>query len=157
MQLHYDNLVALASEDAALAPVPSYATIRRYPKARGLHRTHQPKRQSAGAKAAEQRLQSREVRSYEADYVHGLWHLDFHHGSLKVLTPVGQWVRPLLLGILDDHSRVVCHCQWYVDETPEPSAPDELTPLLRKLLAEYAATGRPPAYLPKDDDKEPTT
>ncbi|MEA3276604.1 MAG: IS481 family transposase, partial [Pseudomonadota bacterium] len=25
----------------------------------------------------------------------------------------------------------------------------ELPPLLRKLLAEYAATGRPPAYLPK--------
>jgi hypothetical protein len=29
----------------------------------------------------------------------------------------------------------------------QPSA--ELPPLLRKLLAEYAATGRPPAYLPK--------
>jgi hypothetical protein len=34
------------------------------------------------------------------------------------------------------------------DMTPAP--PDaELPPLLRKLLAEYAATGRPPAYLPK--------
>jgi hypothetical protein len=28
-------------------------------------------------------------------------------------------------------------------------------PLLRKLLAEYAATGLPPAYLPKDPDPEP--
>jgi hypothetical protein len=43
------------------------------------------------------------------------------------------------------------------DQYPEPlSAPKELPPLLRKLLADYAATGRPPAYLPKHDDKEPT-
>jgi len=27
----------------------------------------------------------------------------------------------------------------------------EMAPLLRKLIAEYAATGLPPAYLPKDD------
>jgi len=32
--------------------------------------------------------------------------------------------------------------------TPAPPGA-ELPPLLRKLLAEYAATGRPPAYLPK--------
>jgi hypothetical protein len=42
------------------------------------------------------------------------------------------------------------------DQYPKPrSAPKELPPLLRKLLADYAATGRPPAYLPKHDDKEP--
>jgi len=34
------------------------------------------------------------------------------------------------------------------DTTPPPPGA-ELPPLLRKLLAEYAATGRPPAYLPK--------
>jgi hypothetical protein len=38
--------------------------------------------------------------------VGSLWHLDFHHGSLKVLTPDGQWRRPIVLGILDDHSRL---------------------------------------------------
>ena len=119
MQLHYDNLVALAGEDASLGPLPSYATLRRYMKAQGLHRRRPPKRDTAGAEQAERRLESREVRSYEAEYVLGLWHLDFHHGSLKVLTPTGQWVRPLLLGILDDHSRVVCHLQWYLDETAE--------------------------------------
>jgi hypothetical protein len=27
------------------------------------------------------------VRSYEVEYVGGLWHADFHYGSLKVLTP----------------------------------------------------------------------
>jgi hypothetical protein len=26
-----------------------------------------------------------------------------------------------------------------------------MAPLLRKLIAEYAATGLPPAYLPKDE------
>jgi len=119
MQLHYDNLVALSGEDASLGSIPSYATIRRYMKAQGLHRKRPPKRDTAGAELAERRLESREVRSYEADYVLGLWHLDFHHGSLKVLTPAGQWVHPLLLGILDDHSRVVCHLQWYLDETAE--------------------------------------
>jgi putative transposase len=119
IQLHYDNLVALAGEDTSLGSIPSYATIRRYMKAQGLHRKRPPKRDTAGAEQAERRLESREIRSYEADYVLGLWHLDFHHGSLKVLTPAGQWVRPLLLGILDDHSRVVCHLQWYYDETAE--------------------------------------
>lgn len=49
----------------------------------------------------------------------GLWHLDFHHGSRKVLTPQGVWVTPLLLGVLDDHSRLACHLQWYLDETAE--------------------------------------
>ncbi len=57
------------------------------------------------------------MRSYEVDYVAGLWHLDFHHGSHKVLTPAGRWVRPLLLGIIDDHSRLIRHLQWYLDET----------------------------------------
>ena len=33
---------------------------------------------------------------------------------------------------------------------PSPDA-DPIPPLLRKLLAEYAATGLPPAYLPKDE------
>ncbi|MGH8848101.1 MAG: hypothetical protein ACREXQ_12810, partial [Polaromonas sp.] len=42
-----------------------------------------------------------------------LWHLDFHHGSRKVLTRQGEWVTPMLLGVLDDRSRLVCHLQWY--------------------------------------------
>ena len=39
---------------------------------------------------------------------------------------------------------------------PAPVTGTSLPPLLRKLLAEYAATGLPPAYLPKHDDPEPT-
>jgi len=118
-QLHYDNLVALSEEDNALGSIPSYGTIRRHLKARGYHRKRRPKRDTPGARQAERRLETLEVRSYEAEYVHGLWHADFHHGSHPVLTPSGRWVTPLLLGIIDDHSRLVCHLQWYLDETTE--------------------------------------
>lgn len=38
------------------------------------------------------------------------------------------------------------------DTTPQQVS--ELPPLLRKLLADYAATGLPPAYLPKPTDQE---
>jgi transposase InsO family protein len=76
-------------------------------------------RHTAGAQLAQERLEQREVRSYEVEYVHGLWHLDFHHGSRKILGKNGKWAKPLLLAILDDHSRLVCHAQWYLDETAE--------------------------------------
>jgi len=72
-----------------------------------------------GEARAIRRREMREVRSYEAEYVGSLWHLDFHHGSLRVLTHRGQWERPLVLGILDDHSRLCCHVQWYLSETAE--------------------------------------
>jgi putative transposase len=39
---------------------------------------------------------------------------------------------------------------------PAPSAkPPGLAPLMRQLMADYAATGLPPAYLPKDDTAAP--
>ena len=62
---------------------------------------------------------TREVRSYEAEQVGALWHLDFHHGSRKVVTPAGKWLHPIALAILDDHSRLCCHIQWYLSETAE--------------------------------------
>jgi putative transposase len=34
---------------------------------------------------------------------------------------------------------------------PRPDKPPGIAPLLRSLMADYAATGLPPAYLPKDD------
>ena len=37
---------------------------------------------------------------------------------------------------------------------PTPVPGTTLPPLLRKLLAEFAATGKPPAYLPKHDRSE---
>jgi putative transposase len=119
-QLHYDNLAALVKADPALGPVRSYSTIRRYMQAHGW--VPRPRLQAGGRPGemvAEMRRQTREIRSYETAYVGSLWHLDFHHGSLKVLTPDGQWLRPIVLGILDDYSRLCCHVQWYLSETAE--------------------------------------
>jgi len=42
------------------------------------------------------------------------------HGLIRrPLTHDGQWQRPLVPGILDDHSRLCCHLQWYLSETAE--------------------------------------
>jgi transposase InsO family protein len=119
-RLHFDNLQALSQSELELGQVPSYEVIRRWMKSQGLLR--QPKRRwrpTAGGHLAQERLERLEVRSYEAEYVGGLWHGDFHEGSLKVLTRRGQWVMPQLLGILDDCSRLGCHAQWYLAETAE--------------------------------------
>lgn len=119
-QLHAQNLAVLVEGQPDLGAAPSYASVLRYMKDHGLFK--RPRRgpvHSPGAQAAEHRFASREVRSYESEYVHGLWHLDFHHGSLRVLGERGPWVYPLLLGILDDHSRLCCHAQWYLAEGAE--------------------------------------
>jgi putative transposase len=118
-QLHYDNLLALAEEAPTLGAVPSYATVRRFMKAQGWHRKRRLKHPTPGAQQAAARLERCEVRSFEAEYADALWHLDFHHARQPVLTAAGQWVKPLVLGVLDDHSRRVCHLQWYLEETTE--------------------------------------
>ena len=118
-QLHVDNLAALVAADEGLGPLPSYSTVRRYMKSQGLlKRRRRRGPHSPGARRAAHRLEHFEVRSFEAEYVCGLWHLDFHHGSCKVLTRQG-WQTPLLFGVLDDRSRLACHLQWYLEETAE--------------------------------------
>jgi putative transposase len=119
-QLHYDNLAALVKADPSMGRLPSYSTVKRYMQAHGL--VKKPGifwHERPGEARAERRRQTREVRSYEATHVGALWHLDFHHGSKKVLSPGGQWHRPIALAILDDHSRLCCHVQWYLSETAE--------------------------------------
>lgn len=119
-QLHFDNLCVLVQKQAELGPMPSYASVRRYMKSHGLIRKRIARATgTAGALKAEERLQAREVRSYESEYTNGLWHLDFHQGSLKALTSDGEWIKPHLLASLDDHSRLICHVQWYLGETAE--------------------------------------
>ena len=120
-KLHHDNLLALAEKQPELAPAPSYATLRRFLRAaHGLDKRRPlAPRRTEGAGRAEARLFDREVRSYEAEYVNGLWHWDCHHGSKKVLTPRGEWQTPILFGVLDDRSRLACHLQWYLAETAE--------------------------------------
>ena len=119
VQLHYDNLVALAKEQPQLEPMPSYKTVLRCMRDNGWLRINGPAQPSNGQQLAIQRLQSREVRSFEVAYVHGLWHLDFHQAKIGILDTDGKWHRPMALAILDDHSRLCCHLQLYLAETAE--------------------------------------
>ena len=120
-QLHADNLVVVIVLDPALGRAPSYSTVLRFMKERGLFR--QKKRRRGGERASDARgraiFDSQETRSYESAYVHGLWHLDFHIASRKILLPSGDWAFPELFGCLDDRSRLCCHLQWYLVENAE--------------------------------------
>lgn len=119
-QLHRDNLAIDLKNAAGSETMPSYSTVRRYMKANGLFKRSATKEHhTPGAIVAAARLEDREVRSFEMDHVHGLWHLDFHHGSRKILNKDGTWKKPLLLVVMDDRSRVLCHAQWYLNETAE--------------------------------------
>ncbi len=114
-QLHYDNLVTRAQHDTQLR-VPSYSTVARYMKRQGWVKQSKLKRNTDGALKARHRLQAREVRSFEVEYVNGLWHLDFHHCSVAVINTKGEWKTPKALCVIDDRSRMVCHIQWYWEE-----------------------------------------
>jgi len=119
-QLHTDNLAVQVDQSDELGSMPSYSTINRYMKAKGFYKRRTVRQlHTKGAERAQERLEQREVRSFETDHANSLWHLDFHHGSRKILDKHGQWRKPLLLCILDDYSRLVCHAQWYLDETTE--------------------------------------
>ena len=120
VQLHYDNLRALAEHNASLAALPSYSSIRRLFVAQGWRKRRRlSSRDTVGAARAEARLAAREVRSFEAPYVGSLWHWDGHAGSRPVLTARGEWITPVLIGVIDDYSRLLCHAQWYHTEDAE--------------------------------------
>ena len=141
-QLHHDNLVVLAKQDVSLGTMPSYPTVRRYMKDQGLLRQRKRRPRFGTTTTGETNCSEfvpRERRSFEVGHVHQLWHLDFHVGSRKVLTSSGEWRPPMLLGILDDHSRLCCHLQWYLDETADS--------LIHGLCQAIAKRGRPRALM----------
>ncbi len=70
-QLHYDNLRVRAEGDPALGPMPSYATLTRAMRARGLVRKRRRKWFEGEEMPA---ADTREVLSYEVSRSHGLWH-----------------------------------------------------------------------------------
>ncbi len=119
--LFFDNLGASLRAEPIDDPLPSASTVRRWMQSQGLfkQRRRGPKRPTPGSIAATERFEQREVRSFEVEHVHALWHLDFHVGSRKVLLRSGTFANAYLLGILDDHSRLCCHAQWYLGETAE--------------------------------------
>ena len=114
-QLVHDNLVALAREQPELVPLPGYATVCRYMKHHGLGKHRKPRRHET-----EPGFVPRERRLFEVAHVHGLWHCDFHDAKRKVLTASGERRDATLFAMLDDHSRLCCHAQWYLgDENTE--------------------------------------
>jgi len=119
-QLHSDNLQALVEEQPSLGVMTSYSTVLRRMKERGWYRKASSRRNpSPGQKLAQERLEQREVRSFESSHVHGLWHLDYHKGWQRVVDSDGVWHTPEALAILDDCSRLCNHMQWYLSETAE--------------------------------------
>ena len=127
VQLHHDNLAALAETMPELKPVPSYATLRRFMQANGLgKRRRLTSRRTDGAERAEARLADREnvmARLYPRD---------------KTLNASGlrRTLDPLSNGATE----------------PAPAAPaSPIPPLLQRLLDQQSSTGLPPPYLPKDD------
>lgn len=106
IQLHYDNLqVALGA-----GKLPSYPTVRRHFAAHGLHRQVADRSRAQGALKP---AGPNEIRCFEATHVGSLFHLDGHVASKPVLLRSGQWFQPLGVCVIDDHSRLICHLQWY--------------------------------------------
>lgn len=106
IQLHYDNLKADSVADA----VPSYPTVRRFFAAQGLHRVVPDRRKPLGALKP---TGPNEIRTFEATHVGSMFHLDGHTCSIKVLLRSGEWIQPLGICVIDDHSRLIAHLQWY--------------------------------------------
>jgi transposase InsO family protein len=119
VQLHYDNLKAVVAGRPDLGALPSYQTVRRRMQAQGWVRRREPAQPTAGQQQAAARREAREIRSYEASCLHALWHADYHQARVKVLDEAGRWHTPVVLAILDDHSRLCCHLQCYLAETAE--------------------------------------
>jgi transposase InsO family protein len=119
-QLHRDNLEALVQLQPTLGSAPSYSTVYRRMQERGWHKQRKRrKNETEGQKAAAKRLDKREVRGFEASHVHGLWHLDYHEGSRRVVDEHGCYHTPEVFAVLDDRARLCCHLQWYLTESAQ--------------------------------------
>ena len=120
-KLHSDNLTALVVQRPELGPAPSYSTVCRRMKAHGwLPKKRLPKHATPGQRKAHARLEQREVRSFERERVHALWHSDFHQGYCRVqVDGEARWHTPVMLAFMDDRSRLCCHAQWYLAENAD--------------------------------------
>ena len=120
VKLFYQNLESQLEMHPEFDELPHPAAVRRFLQRRGMFR--EPKlthRDTAGAEAANNRKETFEVRSYEVTHVGGLYHWDAHVGSCSILTRSGEWRYPVLICVIDDHSRLACHAQWYWAENGE--------------------------------------
>jgi transposase InsO family protein len=118
-KLHSDNITS-ALKQAKQEDAPSYPTVRRYLQSIGCFKEkYNRNKNRVGYQKSLYKKDHFEIRGYENEFVSGLWHLDFHHCSREVITSTGELKRPLVLGIIDDHSRLLCHIQWYWSESAE--------------------------------------
>jgi len=119
-RLHYDNLEVIAAKKPSLGSMPSYSSLCRWMRYNSMPRIRKRKGKSKDSQLnARAEFNSRETRSFEAPNPGSLWHLDFHSAKRTVLNKNGEWITPKLLAILDDCSRLICHMQWYEDETTD--------------------------------------
>ncbi len=105
IQLMYDNFVLIPFKINA----PSYSTVLRY-----FHNLGFFSNKSNGKKN-----KKKEVRSFEVEFVGQLWHMDFHKGSRMITNEKGEFQQAICMAIIDDKSRLICHAQWFVNETAE--------------------------------------
>lgn len=118
--LHHKNLAVIAERDPKkYGKMASYSTVRRRMKTNGWTKKKRPRYPTPGRIQAIERLEKREVRSFETNHVGALGHLDFHNSSLKVVDAGGGWHWPDCFAVLDDYSRVCFHAQWYLVEDTE--------------------------------------
>lgn len=100
-RLKTSNIIRRLRHEGLLGPAgPSNSTLYRYA------RTRRP-----GLNAA-----SKERRSFEAPYAGSLWQVDFMYGPfLPCKGPDGRYRKKqtFLLAVIDDHSRLLCHGQFY--------------------------------------------
>jgi putative transposase len=143
IRLHYDNLRALLNDEE---PFPSYGTVRSYFRATGLRKLAYHGRLTADCK----QFAHREIRSFESEFANGVWHLDFHECSRRVLTKRGTWVKPLALCIIDDRSRIICHIQWAWSETTKDLVHGFTQALMRRGLPRSLLTDNGAAMTAKE-------
>ena len=105
IQLMYDNLEVMPSKDK----MPSYSTVLRY-----FHRLGFFTKKYSG-----KNKKTKEIRSFEVEYVGQMWHMDFHKSGRHVVTEKGEYKEAICMAIIDDNSRLACHVQWFINETTE--------------------------------------
>lgn len=118
--LHYDNLAARLTGTRTL---PSYVSVWRFMRRTGLQPSRHPadRHQTPAAQATRLRFASREVRSFEHTHTHALWHIDAHHAGMS-LSHQGISRRPVMIALIDDHSRLILHGQWFWYENTRSAA-----------------------------------
>ena len=141
-KLHFDNIVELINANSALGVAPSYQTVRRFYRNKGLMRL--PRRR--GDERFELPGQLRHLLTLTVRYAR--WDLTHVH---VICDQTGLVLAPLYpldkTKNADGRRRALPTAPVVLPR--QESSDDQMAPLLKRLMADFAATGRPPAYLPQ--------